>query len=246
MGQKEFITSEGLRRDGRRAKELRRIKCQVGVLQDADGSAMFEMGNTQVLASVFGPREVESRADIKQDRAIVKCEYAMANFSTGERRRRGKADRRSTELSKVIRNTLEQTICVELLPRSQIDICVQVLQADGGTRCACINAAALALADAGIPMKDMVSGCAVGYLQSTPLLDLNYTEDSGGGPDISVALHPNLDRLVLLQMDGKLPPDVFEECVALAVDGCKAVASVMRAELLRHVKRQAVAQQLTS
>lgn len=95
-------------------------------------------------------------------------------------------------------------------------------------------------------LQDMVSGCAVGYLQSTPLLDLNYTEDSGGGPDISVALHPNLDRLVLLQMDGKLPPDVFEECVALAVDGCKAVASVMRTELLRHVKRQAVAQQLTS
>ncbi|KAF8057927.1 Serine/threonine-protein phosphatase PP1 isozyme 1 [Scenedesmus sp. PABB004] len=191
--QKEFITSEGLRRDGRRAKELRRIKCAVGVLASADGSAMFEMGNTQVLASVFGPREVESRSERQEDRAIVKCEYAMANFSTGERRRRGKMDRRSTELSKVIRNTLEQTICLELLPRSQIDVCVQVLQADGGTRCACINAAAMALADAGIPMRDMVAGVAVGHLQSTALLDLNYMEDAGGGPDISVALHPNLD-----------------------------------------------------
>lgn len=77
---------------------------------------------------------------------------------------------------------------------------LQVLQADGGTRCACINAAFMALADAGIPMRDMVAGCAVGYLQSTPLLDLNYMEDAGGGPDISVAVHPNLDRLVLLQV----------------------------------------------
>lgn len=64
---------------------------------------------------------------------------------------------------------------------------------------------------------------------------------TGGGPDISVAMHPNLNRLVLLQMDGKLAPDVFEECVALATDGCKAVASVMRQELIRHTKRMAVA-----
>jgi exosome complex component RRP41 len=98
----------------------------------------------------------------------------------------------------------------------------------------------MALADAGIPMRDAAASCAVGYLQSTALLDLNYMEDSGGGPDISVAVHPNMDRLVLLQMDGKLLPDVLEECVALAVEGCKAVASVMRQELLRHNKRLAI------
>jgi exosome complex component RRP41 len=98
----------------------------------------------------------------------------------------------------------------------------------------------MALADAGIPMRDAVASCAVGYLQSTALLDLNYMEDSGGGPDVSVAVHPNMDRLVLLQMDGKLPPEVFEECVALAAEGCKAVASVMRTELLKHTKRLAI------
>lgn len=116
MGQQEFITPEGLRRDGRRANELRRIRCQVSVLQNADGSAMFQMGNTQVwgtlprgvhsssavcvsmfnltawvlpqqvLASVFGPREVDNRSQNKQEKAVVKCEYAMAAFSTGEAR----------------------------------------------------------------------------------------------------------------------------------------------------------------
>ena len=70
-----------------------------------------------------------------------------------------------------------------------------MLQADGGTRCACINAAFLALADAGVPMRDMPGSCAAGYLESTPLLDLNYLEDSGGGPDVVLAVQPNLDKV---------------------------------------------------
>lgn len=77
----------------------------------------------------------------------------------GNRRKAGKADRRSTELSMVIRNTVEQTVMLELLPRSQIDVYVQVLQADGGTRCACINAAMLALADAGNPLVAVAAQC---------------------------------------------------------------------------------------
>lgn len=116
-------------------------------------------------------------------------------------------DRRSTEISMLIRSTLEQTILVDLLPRTQIDVFVQVIQADGGTRSACINAAMLALGDAGIPCRragsslglllprvhcqprltasplgpsrDLVASCAAGYLDGTPLLDLNYDEDAG-------------------------------------------------------------------
>lgn len=235
MGRKEFV-SDGLRLDGRRPKELRRVTAQIGVLQTADGSAMFQMGNTQVLASVFGPREVELRSQLKHDKAIIKCEYAMAAFSTGERRRRGKTDRRSTELSLVIRNTLEQTVLLEEYARSQIDVYVQVLQADGGTRCACINAAMLALADAGIKLRDSVAACAAGHLQSTALLDLNYEEDSAGGPDVAVAYQPGLDKIVLLQMDGRLPAEAFDECVQLAVEGCKTLAGMMRKTLVSHTK----------
>jgi exosome complex component RRP41 len=149
MGRQEFV-SDGLRRDGRRPHELRRVAATIGVLAGADGSAVFQMGNTQVLASVFGPREVELRSQLRHDRAIIKCEYAMAAFSTGGGRRRGKIDRRSAELSAAIRAALEQTVALEEYARSQIDVCVQVLQADGGTRCAAVNAAVLALADAGL------------------------------------------------------------------------------------------------
>lgn len=188
------------------------------------------------MAAVYGPKEVEQRSQMDSAKAIVRCEYAMAAFSTGERRRRGKMDRRSTEISLLIKNTLEQNILLELLPRTQIDIFVQVLQADGGTRSACINAAFLALADAGVPMRDIVASCAAGYLDSTPLLDLNYIEDSGGGPDVTMALQVREEKVVLLQSDSRLSIDTFEGVMSLAEAGCKAIASFMREELLNHVR----------
>lgn len=197
----------------------------------------------QVMAAVFGPKEVEQRSLLDADKAIVRCEYSMATFSTGERRRRGKSDRRATEISNVIKNTLEQTIMLELMPRTQIDVYIQVLQADGGTRCASINAAFLALADAGIPMKDIVCACAGGYLDSTVLLDLNYAEDSGGGPDVVVGLHPSLDRMVLLQCDNRISIETFEEVVGLVSEGCRAVAAFMREALVEHISLLAASQQ---
>ncbi|KAL2468957.1 3'-5'-exoribonuclease family protein isoform 2 [Forsythia ovata] len=97
-----------------------------------------------------------------------------------------------------------------------------------GTRSACINAATLALADAGIPMCDLVTSCSAGYLNSTPLLDLNYVEDSAGGPDVTVGILPNLDKVTLLQMDAELQMDTFENVMQLAIEGCKAVANYLR------------------
>ncbi|CAM6012783.1 unnamed protein product [Sphagnum compactum] len=237
----EFISPEGLRLDGRRPHEMRQLHAEVGVVAKADGSALFEMGNTKVIAAVYGPHEVQNHSQQLHDQALVRCEYSMAAFSTGERRRRGKSDRRAMELSLVIRQTLEAAILTHLMPRSQIDIFVQVLQADGGTRAACINAASMALADAGIPMRDLVVSCAAGYLNSTPLLDLNYIEDSGGGPDLTVGIFPKLDKVSLLQMDSKLSTDLFEKVLTLAMEGSKAIAEYMRQMLLENTQKLAFA-----
>ncbi|XP_057854226.1 exosome complex component RRP41 homolog isoform X4 [Cryptomeria japonica] len=220
----EYISPEGLRVDGRRPLEMRQLHAQVGVVDKADGSAIFEMGNTKVIAVVYGPRE-------------VRCEYSMANFSTGDRVRRPKGDRRSTEISLVIRQTMAAAILTRLMPRSQIDIFVQVLQADGGTRSACINAATLALADAGIPMCDLITSCAAGYLNSTPLLDMNYVEDSAGGPDVTVGLMAKMEKVTLLQMDAKLPLDIFESVMQLAIEGCKAIVRYIQEVLLENTKQ---------
>eukprot|EP00246_Nothoceros_aenigmaticus_P004697 TRINITY_DN16361_c0_g2_i1.p1 TRINITY_DN16361_c0_g2~~TRINITY_DN16361_c0_g2_i1.p1 ORF type:complete len:153 (+),score=21.96 TRINITY_DN16361_c0_g2_i1:34-459(+) len=129
---------------------------------------------------------------------------------------------------------MEAAIITTQLPRTQIDIYVTVLQADGGTRSACINAATLALADAGIPMRDLAVSCSAGYLNSTPLLDLNYIEDSGGGPDVSVGIFAKLDKVSLLQMDAKLPIDIFERVLQLSTEGSKAVAEFVRRVLSNH------------
>ncbi|KAG2395318.1 Exosome complex component RRP41-like protein [Vigna angularis] len=227
----EYVSPEGLRLDGRRPMEMRQIRAEIGAVSKADGSAMFEMGNTKVIAAVYGPREVQNRSQIT-NHALVRCEYSMANFSTGDRMRKSKGDRRSTEISLVIRQTMEASILTHLLPRSQIDIYVQVLQADGGTRSACINAATLALADAGIPMRDLVTSCSAGYLNSTSLL-----EDSAGGPDVTLGILPKLDKVTLLQMDSKLPIDILENVMQLAIEGCKAIANYIREILLENTKQ---------
>ncbi|ESQ43916.1 hypothetical protein EUTSA_v10006211mg [Eutrema salsugineum] len=232
----EYVNPEGLRLDGRRFNEMRQIVAEIGVVSKADGSAVFEMGNTKVIAAVYGPREIQNKSQKKNDHALVLCEYSMAHFSTGDRRRQ-KNDRRSTELSLVIRQTMEACISTELMPHSQIDIFLQVLQADGGTRSACINAATLALADAGIPMRDLAVSCSAGYLNSTPLLDLNYLEDSAGGADVTVGILPKLDKVTLLQMDAKLPMETFETVFALASEGCKAIAERIREVLLENTKQ---------
>jgi len=227
----EYISVSGLRIDGRKPLELRKIRCDLGVLRRADGSAYFEQGNTKVIAAVFGPMETSVKGKTLHDRAFVNCEYSMAAFSTGERKKKLKGDRRSTESSLLIRQTFESVIMTNLFPRSQIDIIVQVLQADGGTLSTCINAATLALINAGIPILDFVCSCAAGYIEGTPLLDLNYIEDSAGGPNLPLAILPRTSKIVMLQMDSKLPLDVFETVLKLALEGCKAIYEVLTREV---------------
>eukprot|EP01104_Vermistella_antarctica_P015187 TRINITY_DN4924_c2_g1_i2.p1 TRINITY_DN4924_c2_g1~~TRINITY_DN4924_c2_g1_i2.p1 ORF type:complete len:247 (+),score=61.65 TRINITY_DN4924_c2_g1_i2:207-947(+) len=233
MSRNEYISPEGLRLDGRRPSELRRIKCKLGLFSRADGSAYFQQGNTKAIAAVYGPREVPYFRRGLHDRAIINCEYSMATFSTGERKKQSK-DRRGQEISLIMRQTFEAVVMTNLYPNSQIDIYVQILQADGGTRCASINAATLALIDAGVPMREFVCACAAGYIDDTPLLDLNYMEDSAGGPDLPLAIMPKTDKVVLLQMDSKLPVDQFESVVRLAVDGCHEIYEEMKEAVREH------------
>ena len=232
----EFVNFEGLRLDGRRPKETRRMRCVMTVLPAADGSATFEAGNTKVLAAAYGPREAPLRSDALHDRCVVKGEFSQAAFSSDQRRRRGKGDRRSLELGRVITRALETCIMTELMPRSQIDINVVVLQSDGGVRAAAMNACVLALADAGVPLRDTMASCSAGYLDGTCILDINHLEESGGGPEIHVASLVNLDKIVLVQSDHKCAIDVFEPTHALALEGCKVVALVMREAMLRRTK----------
>lgn len=226
----KLIDKKGVRLDGRKADELRPVKLQVGVLPNADGSAYIEHGKNKILVGVFGPREMHPKHLSLSDRMVIRCRYHMAPFSVQERKSPAPS-RREVELSKVIRESLEPSVFVDLYPRTGIDVFVEVLQADGGTRCASITAASLAIADAGVPLRDLVVACAAGKVDDTVVLDLFDAEDKLGVADVPVAYMPNLNAVTLLQMDGVLAPEEFETAVNMAVDGCKKIYALQKEAL---------------
>ncbi|VVB88033.1 Exosome complex component Rrp41 [uncultured archaeon] len=236
MSKPEKLIEDGIRIDVRRADALRHIKIEVGVLNRADGSCYFEFGGNKVMAAVYGPREVHPRHMQKSNSAVVRYRYNMASFSVEDRKRPG-PDRRSIEVSKVSREALEPVIFQEYFPRSAIDIFVEILQADAGTRTAGINAASIALADAGIPMKSLISACAVGKVDDTLVLDLNKDEDNYGQADMPIAMTPD-GRITLIQMDGHLTKDEFKEAIEMAKTGCLAIHELQKAALTEKYSAQ--------
>ncbi|WP_174590756.1 exosome complex exonuclease Rrp41 [Methanocella conradii] len=230
MTKPEKLIVDGKRLDGRGLNELRPIRFKAGVLKRADGSCYLEFGGNKVMAAVYGPREVHPRHLQNASRAIVRYRYNMAAFSVEERKRPG-PDRRSIEISKVSREALESVIMQELYPRSAIDIFVEILQADAGTRVAGINAASVALADAGIPMRCLVSACAVGKVDGELVLDLNKDEDNYGQADLPVAMN-QFGEITLCQMDGHMTEEEFGRALDMAIEGCKKLHQMQRQALI--------------
>lgn len=241
MGKEQKVSlldKNGLRVDGRRLDELRPLKLEVGILDKADGSAYIEHGKNKILAAVYGPREAHPKHIALADRAVVRCRYHMAPFSTDERKSPAPS-RRELELSKVIRESLEPAIMSEYFPRATIDITIEVLQADAGTRCAGITAASLALADAGIPMRELVAACAAGKVEGKVVLDLSDIEDKQGDADLPVAFMPKSNAIGLLQMDGSLTEEEFKQALDLATNACRRIYDMQREALKQkyHVAR---------
>jgi len=233
MSQKKtekLIDENDIRLDGRKFNETRPVKIEVGILGNADGSAYIEQGKNKILAAVYGPREVHPKHLALPDRAVLRCRYHMAPFSVQERKSPAPS-RRELELSKVIRESLEPSIFTEYYPRTSIDLFIEVLQADGGTRCAGITVASLALADAGIPMRDLVSACAAGKVEGRLVVDLTDMEDKAGEADLPLAYMSNENAITLLQMDGMLTGEEFEQVVNLALEGCKQLGQIQKEAL---------------
>jgi len=190
----KLIDKDGVRIDGRKFNELRPTTIQIGILSNADGSAYIEQGKNKILTAVYGPHEVHPKHLALPDRSRLRCRYHMAPFSVDERKSPAPS-RREVELSKVIREALEPSIFLEYYPRTSIDLFIEVLQANGGTRCAGITAASLALADAGVPMRDLTVACAAGKLEGQLVLDLNDSEDKEGEADVPLAYCTQLYKM---------------------------------------------------
>ncbi|WP_157078696.1 exosome complex exonuclease Rrp41 [Methanobrevibacter filiformis] len=218
------------REDGRAFDEIRSLKIEAGVLKRADGSAYLEVGGNKIIAAVYGPRESYIRRLLRPDTGVIRCRYNMAPFSVDDRKRPG-PDRRSTEISKLTAEALRPSLLLEEFPRSMVDVYIEVIEAEGGTRCAGITAAAVALADAGIPMKDIVVGCAAGKNNNEIVLDLSEVEDKEGQADVPVAIMPRTGEVTLLQSDGNLTEEEFNKALDLAIEGCMRISEVQREAL---------------
>ncbi len=227
-----LISPEGLRLDGRRPDELRPIELKVGVLKQADGSASIKQGKTYIIAAAYGPRELHPKHLTLNDRAYLRVVYRMATFSVPDRKRPAPS-RREREISMVIANALKPSLFLEEFPRTVVDVFIQVIQADGGTRCAAINAASLALADAGIPMRCLVPSVAVGKADGVLIVDLGDEEDKYGEGDVPMAILPTTNDITLLQQDGSFTREDLMEAMQSGLQACKYIHELQKDALKR-------------
>lgn len=229
--------------DGRAMNETRPIIAKAGVVKNADGSAYFKIGDTIAYAAVYGPREVFPRFMQNPKKGILRVNYNMMAFSgPGERNRPG-PNRRAKEISMVSEKALLPVVDLDKYPNTAIDVFIELPQTDAGSRCAGISAAAIALADAGVTMKDMVPAVAVGMVGDTPVVDLSYDEEQPGdgmeAVDIPIAMVPSTGEITLLQMDGITKPDEILKVIDLAKEACAVIAETQRKALKERYQAEA-------
>ncbi|KAI9019019.1 ribosomal protein S5 domain 2-type protein [Hyaloraphidium curvatum] len=300
---KDLISLEGLRLDGRRPKELRRLSARTGVLPRADGSAYVQMGNTRCLCTVYGPKERDRRREGQgaassstENRsgpaggpaslleaqtgaedgasmpsvgggAQITVDFHAPTFAQSSGQRGGAAgranrgrDRRTVEIAATLRKTVEPIIIASAFPRSEIRISCQMIQVDGGTLACAVNAATLAIIDAGIPVTDYVCAVTVGaarlpkgflgtasgapapdampgYLSDHEiLLDLNSLEENShqcASITLATLAKRNQSKAVTLLSENKFHLEALEAMLDTAADGCAVVQKVLEAEVKR-------------
>jgi len=240
--------SDGPRNDGRAPGDLRPIAITPGFVTTATGSALIEAGGTRVICTASVDEEIP-RWMAGQGRGWVTAEYGMLPASTGERKRRdvskGRPDGRSVEIQRLIGRSLRGIVDFQALGERTVWIDCDVLEADGGTRCAAITGGYVALelalrrvmAEGGLealPLTQSVAAVSSGMVDGRALLDLDYSEDSRAEVDANVVMTGD-GGLVEVQATAERTPlsrASLDELLALAADGIAA---------LRTAQEQAVA-----
>lgn len=217
------------REDGRKLDECREIRAKVGVVPSADGSATFETGTTKALAVVRGPRTLHPQHMQNPRKGILRVNYNMMSFSVWDRIRPGPS-RRSQEISKVAEWALSSCVDLDAFPNSVVDVFITIPQADAGTRVAGINAAAMALAHAGVPMKQMVSAIAMGKIDKTLVVDVDKNEEDykegEGSTDIPIVYTSRTKEIALLQLDGKITLSELKEALKMGKEACEKISEI--------------------
>lgn len=225
------------RPDGRAYDETRKIEAKVGIIKRANGSAMFRFGDSIAIAAVYGPRQLYPQHLQNPEKCLLRCYYDMTSFSVAERKKPG-PNRRSTEISFVTTKALEPVLQLEGFPNTVVDVFIMIIQADASTRCAGINAAAMALANAGLPMTELVSAVSIGKIGDAIVADLIKEEEDykifkegkeiKAATDIPMAFLSRSGKISLLQLDGKIKPEELKEAIELGKKVCKKIAEIQK------------------
>jgi len=238
------------RLDGRAFDETRPITAKAGVIKKADGSGYFKIGKTEAYAAVYGPRELHPKFMQNPKCGVLRCNYNMMPFSgAGERVKPGPS-RRSKEISMVTAKALLPVVNLDDYPNAVVDVFIELPQTDAGSRCAGICAAAIALADAGIQMKDTIAAIAMAHIDGRIVVDPNYDEEHYPDfakeavtdphvADIPVAMIPSTGEITLLQMDGKVTKEDLLEAIKMSRPVIARIADIQRQALKEKFDRWA-------
>jgi ribonuclease PH len=232
------------RRDGRAPDELRDVNIHTGFVSTATGSALIEAGGTRVICTASVDEDVP-RWMAGKGRGWITAEYGMLPASTGERKRRdiskGRPDGRSVEIQRLIGRSLRGVVDFAGLGERTVWIDCDVLEADGGTRCAAITGGYVALELAlrrlveggkldAIPLTQSVAAVSCGVVDGRALLDLDYSEDSTAEVDANVVMTGD-GGLVEVQATAERTPlsrASLDELLALAAAGIEQLRTAQQ------------------
>ncbi len=225
-------------REGRRTDELRPLTVELDYLEQPHGSVLWSQGKTKVLCTAMIDDEVP-RWLRNKGKGWMTAEYSLLPASTGERiareASRGKQGGRTVEIQRLIGRALRGVVDFEALGERTVWLDCDVLQADGGTRCAAISgayvAARRALDKFGLSkaLAGSVAAVSVGIVDGEPLLDLEYTEDSTAEADMNVVMTGD-GRLVEVQATAEGAPFTREELDELLDLASGGIAEIARAQ----------------
>jgi ribonuclease PH len=229
-------------REGRRPNELRPVEILVDYLEQPMGSVLYSQGKTKVLCTA-SLEEGVPRWLRDAGRGWLTAEYSLLPASTGERTQReasaGKQKGRTVEIQRLIGRAIRSVLDFESLGERTLWLDCDVLQADGGTRCAAISgawvAAACALGKAGLSraLPDSVAAVSLGIVDGELLLDLDYVEDSGAEVDLNLVMTGS-ERLVEVQATAERAPfdrDALNELLDLGAGGIAEIRAAQGAAL---------------
>jgi exosome complex component RRP41 len=243
----ELVNPAGLRLDGRRVKEHRPVNAELSIARGVDGSCRYQSGGTTVVAYVSGPRSLGNRQVAGNvgpvDEATILCEVGYAAFAGERRRNAQRRNRRTEEIGSTVVSALSSVVFLNLYPNCVIQIFLEILQHDGSERSACINAVALAMADANIAMRDLPSAVTVGFIRE-PTVDLTAIEARSQTPSAVVVIAGHRPTEVLwLDMETRAASDIIDALVKQGLSSAedlyeKYLAPQLKASVVEAIERR--------